>query len=115
MPIKQLNETTNKEGLSPFPTRKPEVEKVVCDCGSTYFQEIVAQQFPRVHNIAVGMSMPPYDGITFNVMKCIRCGDVIIPQVIYGQQDVRSKKLDEFIDENARLDGSKKSLTGEAI
>ena len=117
MPIQQLNETKSS-AMSPFPTRKPEMEKVQCSCGCTYFEEIKVQQFPRLHNITVGQEMMPIDGLYFYVMKCINCASIVAPQVIFGQQDMRSKAYHDFIAKMKELDKAATETTegkGEAV
>ena len=103
MPIKQLSETDQNKPMSPFPAKKPEMEKIKCDCGCTFFEELKVQQFPRLHNLVVGQELPPIDGVDFYVIRCVNCNGIIAPQVMYGQQDVRSKRYEEFITEMTRL------------
>ncbi len=102
--IKHLNQTENNKDMTPFPTRAPQIDKIQCDCGCTFFEEIKVQQFPRLHNLVVGQQLQPLDGIDFFVIKCVHCGDIIAPQVMFGQQDVRSKRYDEFIAEIQKLE-----------
>ena len=76
-------------------------EPEVCECptcGCKFFEQIEVHQFPKNHNVILGQKVAPLADIGFIVLRCLRCEDVMEPQVQTGARDLARKMYNEFLD-----------------
>lgn len=78
--------------------KPPDVEK--CDkCSCTWLEQIEVGQYATTHTTAMGQPLPPLDQITFIILRCPKCSELMSPRVQLGQRDALRKLYDAFLDE----------------
>jgi hypothetical protein len=81
----------------------PETQR--CECGCTYFEEVHAYQFPKLHNVILGQRVKPINEPSCYIFRCIRCFRLREPQIQLGPQDRTRKTYEKFLNEvNKPLD-----------
>jgi hypothetical protein len=79
--------------------RAEKKEVVECKCGCSYLEQVPVHQFPRVHNVILGQPVQPHNGITFYVLRCLKCQEIYEPSVQLAARDSARKVYDNFLDQ----------------
>lgn len=70
------------------------------NCGFTYFECIKAQKYPLEQSSILGQApAPEYGGAPFYILRCVKCGNIVEPNVIKGVRDPLNDPYDNFISE----------------
>lgn len=80
--------------------RKLDTECVTCPkCNSQFFEEVTASKFQLNHNLIPGQKVPPKPGtVGFQLLRCMRCANLLEPQVMMDGRDLASGDYGEFLD-----------------
>lgn len=78
--------------------KEPDLVKCVA-CACTWFEQIQAVQVDKFHTVIIGQEVPHKSPVPFQLLRCIRCGELHEPNISAGPQDVAKSKYDEFLDD----------------
>lgn len=77
----------------------PPKQLIKCvECGGSWFECIELSQFDANKMSSLGQR-PPYDGSTYFVLKCGRCGELHEPPVNRVMFNTETKDYDSMLDE----------------
>jgi hypothetical protein len=74
-------------------------EVITCDCGSTYFVQVICAQYLSNQTTIIGQEAIPRPSMTpFIMLKCACCDKMHEPQVVRSGRDTMNKTYDNFLD-----------------
>jgi hypothetical protein len=78
--------------------KDPPMECPSCCC--QFFEEKRIRRFKKFHTVVHGQNVPPADpGVEFVLLKCIRCGQMVEPELLSGRMDTPAKLYDILLKE----------------
>jgi len=91
---------TNQQWYDPnlLAEKAAEPDVIQCQCGCTYFEQILVQQFPKLHNVILGQQVPSAGDMGFYVFRCVKCHELYEPQVQIAARDLARKQYEKFLD-----------------
>jgi transcription elongation factor Elf1 len=86
--------------------KKQALECIACPtCGSQWFVEVKANRYQVNHHVILGQDVPPEPNtISYILLRCVRCDDLLQPRVLHNTRDVAGDRYDDFLD---TLEGKK--------
>jgi len=90
---------------------KKDLECITCkECGSQFFEEVLANRYPLNHQpLIVGQSVPPKSGLVpYVLLRCVRCSGMIEPRILHNPRDLGAKDYTKFIDTMKGKDDTRK-------
>ena len=66
-------------------------------CGCTWLEQVLIRQYDKDHLVILGQQVQPATEVGFWILKCIKCGDLMEPNVQSGPQDMYRKGYDKFL------------------
>jgi len=77
----------------------PNQEKaIVCPgCGLTWFEQVEIQQFDQFNSVVLGQKTAPINPVKFIILRCIKCGELLEPNILYNTMDNIRKAYDKLL------------------
>lgn len=79
--------------------QKPvDLDVVRCpECECSWFEQIQICQFPKLHTVILGQRVQAANQMEgFFGLRCVKCGEIIEPNIQFGIHNAASKKYNEF-------------------
>lgn len=79
----------------------PNQEKaIICSaCNNTWFEEVEIKQFDNMAPVTIGQKIPTVHFTKFYVLRCIKCGELLEPNIMYTSMDSVRKAYDKLVTE----------------
>ena len=102
---REMRSTENFDQMHQDPLATPTSNVAKCPkCGMSWLEEIEVKQYDKDTQVILGQRPAVASHIRFWVLRCIKCGELIEPNVMLAAQDLTRKAYDAFLDEiEARL------------
>jgi DNA-directed RNA polymerase subunit RPC12/RpoP len=68
-------------------------------CGMSWLELVKMRQFNRDFQVILGQEPAQAGPDVFYILRCVKCGELIEPNVMLSSQDLRRKAYDRFLDE----------------
>jgi hypothetical protein len=80
--------------------QKESMECISCpECSSQWFEEVEVNRYQINHNLILGQSIPEEPGgVKYQLLKCIRCNELLEPRILHSGRDVSGDRYDHFLD-----------------
>lgn len=67
-------------------------------CQSEWLEEVPVFRFKQVHSVVIGQNVPKVSDVGFYILRCVKCGETIEPNVLYGGTDALRREYETFLD-----------------
>jgi predicted nucleic-acid-binding Zn-ribbon protein len=68
-------------------------------CGMSWLEEIEIKQYDKDAQVILGQRPAVANAVRFWVLRCVKCGELIEPNVLLTGQDYVGRAYDTFLDE----------------
>lgn len=95
MKIKRAPQQTTRPNIE---TKEPPLECPECHC--QFFTEMRVKRYKQFHTVVHGQAVPPADpGVEFVLLQCVKCQQIVEPEILSGRSDTPSKIYDLLLSE----------------
>jgi hypothetical protein len=75
-------------------------EAAICpNCNCTWFEHVTVQQYDKLHAVILGQTVPPVSPVSFFILRCIKCNEILEPNILAGTRDSTARAYDSFLDQ----------------
>jgi hypothetical protein len=68
-----------------------EEDPLMCPtCGATFFEEVTANRYIKVHSVMLGQNVPP-TGQAFKFLRCLNCSQLVEPDYFATMDPLRQR------------------------
>lgn len=68
-------------------------------CGLSWLEEVTVKQFDKDKSVILGQKIPVGSANSFIVLRCIKCGEILEPNILHPSRDAVRTAYDRFLDE----------------
>jgi len=96
--MKRRTEHTGMNLDQIYKTVEPDLYKCTqCEC--TWLEQIEVAQYISTITTVMGQPLPPREQLSFILLKCPKCGELMEPRTQTNQQGALSERYNKFLDE----------------
>ena len=83
-----------------MPTKEEDEKILKCEsCKCKWFEHVTVKQYDALHNVVFGQKVPYYSDMEFYLLRCLKCGKLVVPSVNSSRADKTWKEWNNMLDD----------------